>query len=193
MRGTRLPSSRKLFLLTRSGRRWQEVRTATSSLPALRTLPGAGAELEIKFAGAPSGLQAGPALGGTPDPREGGGHGRRPGACGGAGGKVRSAVGIRTRSQKRREQEPGSWEPPAAACRSPQSASFFSEDSVLAPSLSRKNEVKPPVHRVRQRDLLCGDLLALPDAGPGSLRLPQEPAPRGLFSPGKHRRGALRG
>lgn len=102
---------------------------------------------------------------------------------------MRSAVGIRTRSQKRREQEPGSREPPAAACRSPQSASFFSEDSVLAPSLSRKNEVKPPVHRVRQRDLLCGDLLALPDAGPGSLRLPQEPAPRGLFSPGKHRRG----
>lgn len=58
------------------------------------------------------------------------------------------------------------------------------EDSVLAPSLSRKNEVKPSVHCVRQRDLLCGDLLALPDAGPGSLRLSQEPAPRGLLSPG---------
>lgn len=102
---------------------------------------------------------------------------------------MRSAVGIRTHSRKRGEPELGSREPPAAACRSPQPSSAFGEDGVLASSLSRKNEVKPPVHRVRQRDLLCGDLLALPDARPGSLRLPQEPAPRGFLSSGKHRRG----
>lgn len=51
---------------------------------------------------------------------------------------MRSAVGIRTHSRKRGEQEPGSREPPAAACRSPQPSSSFGEDSVLAPSVSRK-------------------------------------------------------
>lgn len=110
---------------------------------------------------------------------------------------MRTASGTRIHSLERGDNEPGSREPPAAASRSPRCLPPPppSEDSALALSLSRKNEVEPPVHRVWQRNLLCGHLFALPDAGPGSLRLPQEPAPRGLLSPGKHRergRGAPR-
>lgn len=172
------------------GRRWQEVRAATSRLPAALAPRGTSAKLETKFSGAPSGLQAGLASGGTPGPRESGGPGRRPRARGGVGrlGAERGQdprpqpKARRTRAGSHRRPPPGvqGLPPPGDHCPGPESI--------------EENEVKSPVHRVRQRDLLRGDLFALPDAGPGSLRLPQEPAPRGLLSPGKHQgRGAPRG
>lgn len=172
-----------------SGRRWQEVRAATSRLPAALAPPGTSAELETKFLGAPSGLQAGLASGGTPGPGESGGPGRRPRARGGVG-RLGAERGRDPRpQQKARRTRAGSHRRPP-----PRVQGLPPGDHCPGPESIEENEVKPPVHRVRQRDLLRGNLLALPDAGPGSLRLPQEPAPRGLLSPGKHQgRGAPRG
>lgn len=61
------------------------MRAATSPPPAPRALPEVGAELTIKFVGAPSQLPASLASRGAPGPGEGGRPGRRPRACGGAG------------------------------------------------------------------------------------------------------------
>lgn len=60
-----------------------------------------------------------------------------------------------------------------------------SEESVLARAPWRKNEVKPPVHRARQRDLPYGDLLALTDADPELLRLSKSPRGEGSLSQGQ--------
>lgn len=98
---------------------------------------------------------------------------------------MRSAARTRARGGEERAQGEspgaGSLRPPLPGVRAPPAPSG---DRARAPGLSRKHEVEPAVHRFRQRYLLRGDLLALPDAGPGSLGLPQEPAPRGLLPAG---------
>lgn len=48
----------------------------------------------------------------------------------------------------------------------------------------RGDEAEPAVHGVRQRSVLCGDLLPLPDAGPRPLRPPEEPAAGGHLPQG---------
>lgn len=58
----------KTFPADSVGRRWQEVQAATSPLPAPRTLPGSGAELEIKFAGPLPGCRRVPPQEGRPAP-----------------------------------------------------------------------------------------------------------------------------
>lgn len=107
---------------------------------------------------------------------------------------MRSAARTRARGGEERAQGEspgaGSLRPPLPGVRAPPAPSG---DRARAPGLSRKHEVEPAVHRFRQRYLLRGDLLALPDAGPGSLGLPQEPAPRGLLPAGEPRGVGPRG
>lgn len=79
-----------------------------------------------------------------------------------------------------------SREPSAVAGRSPPSSASPVRGRRPGPESVEENEVKPPVHRVRQRDLLRGNFLALPDAGQGSPGLPSGPAAGGLLSAGKH-------
>lgn len=174
--------SRKLFLLTGSGRRWQEVRAATSPPPVSLALPGAGSELD-QVCGVPFRAAVAPASRGTPAPRRAAGQGEGQGRV--VAPETRCGARPALAAESAKGTSPGTgilWRPLPGGHNSPPPPA---EDSVLAPSGSRENEVKPPVHRVRQRDLLCGDLLALPDAGPGPLRLPEEPAARGFLSPGE--------
>lgn len=133
--------------------------TAVSPPPAALALPSAGAELEIKFSG-PLPAAGGSRLRGTPGPREGDGPGRRPSARGSVVDKVWSAPGTPYPQPKHRRAQ--AWERGASSSRFQDSpVRLFPVKTVLARIPWRKNEIKPPVHRARQRDLPCGDLLAL--------------------------------
>lgn len=120
--------------------------------------------------GASFGLQASLASEGHPAPGRAAGQGEGPGHVGAA----RSLPS----SRKRREHDLGAGGLTRPLPGTP--VHLLPVKTVFWPRVclaTRENEVEPSVDRVGQRDLLCGDLLALSDAGPRSLGLPHEPVP----------------
>lgn len=131
--------------------------------PASAVCPGAGGNF-WHFSGGDLGL-----------PRAGGRRQRSPGGAG-------------CRRPAREENFPrgarGGERAPGARCAPSEVGGAWRPDVRRGRPAARRDEAEPAVHGVRQRGLLRGDLLSLPDAGPGPLRPPEEPAAGGHLPQG---------